>query len=397
MASAKAETANPQIQSEPKKAGAGKAPSKEGTPKKAGSKKALSAKSTKAPAKGEASAFTTGGKGTRKDPLTTVLDLTQIVVVKGFNPRSNLDGLEALKRSIKAKGLFMPLLVRPNPDKAGTYLLVDGERRYVCCKDLGLTRVPCNVRTDFVDDVDAKTVAVMSNDPETHAQLNPVDEGRWFQECRDTLKQTPEQIAKEHSASLPHVRRCLKIVDQGGSDIQSAVLAGRMTLSAAEHIARMDSDTRKAMKDTLAGRLSAVEKSGEHIGLTEAKRMAKDAEKAAGGPKKASTTKKGTRPKRTTAIKSWRGVRELDRVGRWLCAHLKSMKMGKAGEPEVAWVELRAQAALFFWYRGDLDSYAPPEYEEGLKGYSKKALDAFNALVDAEAALYNPERDDTGL
>lgn len=60
------------------------------------------------------------------------IDPRNIVVVEGFNSRSNFGDLDELARQIKEQGVLNPISVQVFTDEDGTekYNLVDGERRY---------------------------------------------------------------------------------------------------------------------------------------------------------------------------------------------------------------------------------------------------------------------------
>ncbi|MDR2404991.1 MAG: ParB/RepB/Spo0J family partition protein [Deltaproteobacteria bacterium] len=59
------------------------------------------------------------------------------------------DSLEQLKNSIESLNSVTALEVRENPEKPGTYFILDGVRRWIACKELGYTQIKCNVRDPF--------------------------------------------------------------------------------------------------------------------------------------------------------------------------------------------------------------------------------------------------------
>jgi ParB family chromosome partitioning protein len=56
-------------------------------------------------------------------------------------PRTNVGDLTELRRSIEAKGVLEPLLVKPIAD--GRFRIIAGERRFRAAMEAGLTEVPC--------------------------------------------------------------------------------------------------------------------------------------------------------------------------------------------------------------------------------------------------------------
>ncbi|MDR6201057.1 ParB family chromosome partitioning protein [Microbacterium sp. SORGH_AS428] len=63
------------------------------------------------------------------------------------NPRRyfNEERLDLLRTSIQEVGILVPLIVYQDPETPGGFVLMDGERRWRCSMDIGLTKVPTNV------------------------------------------------------------------------------------------------------------------------------------------------------------------------------------------------------------------------------------------------------------
>lgn len=70
---------------------------------------------------------------------------TDNLVPNPHNPRMLFDRapLEILKTSIAKVGILVPLTVYRDKVK-GNYVILDGQRRWLCAKELGLTQVPAN-------------------------------------------------------------------------------------------------------------------------------------------------------------------------------------------------------------------------------------------------------------
>jgi ParB/RepB/Spo0J family partition protein len=64
-----------------------------------------------------------------------------------LNPRRyfNEAALDILQTSIQEVGILVPLIVYEDPDKGGSFILLDGERRWTCALRLGIDSVPVNV------------------------------------------------------------------------------------------------------------------------------------------------------------------------------------------------------------------------------------------------------------
>lgn len=63
------------------------------------------------------------------------------------NPRRyfNEERLDLLRTSIQEVGILVPLIVYESTTETGSYILMDGERRWRCSLDLAVGRVPVNV------------------------------------------------------------------------------------------------------------------------------------------------------------------------------------------------------------------------------------------------------------
>ncbi len=76
-------------------------------------------------------------------PLTAILPVRQVK-----DPQKNIRRYRTIRASIKEVGLIEPLMVYPQKDGAGTYLLLDGHLRYFALKELGETEADCIIAND---------------------------------------------------------------------------------------------------------------------------------------------------------------------------------------------------------------------------------------------------------
>ena len=91
------------------------------------------------------------------------------------NVRRNLGDLTDLTRSIRDRGVEMPLVVLP-ADDTGTHHIVAGHRRRAAAEAAGRTSVPCLVRP-FDDDADI-VLAMLPENTQRSDGLNVADEAR---------------------------------------------------------------------------------------------------------------------------------------------------------------------------------------------------------------------------
>ncbi|MGH9316627.1 MAG: ParB/RepB/Spo0J family partition protein [Thermoanaerobaculia bacterium] len=89
-------------------------------------------------------------------------------------PRTNVGDLEPLRRSIEARGVLEPLLVRPLGK--GRYRIIAGERRFRAALEAGLTEVPC-IELDIAE-TEVLEIALIEN---LHRRdLHPFEEAEGY-------------------------------------------------------------------------------------------------------------------------------------------------------------------------------------------------------------------------
>jgi hypothetical protein len=76
------------------------------------------------------------------------LALDVLLPVRKIKDHHNLKRYQAIVKSIREVGMIEPLMVFPQKDKSGTYLLVDGHLRCLALKQLGMTTAACIISKD---------------------------------------------------------------------------------------------------------------------------------------------------------------------------------------------------------------------------------------------------------
>jgi ParB family chromosome partitioning protein len=105
-------------------------------------------------------------------------------------PRTNVGDLKELAKSIEAKGVLEPLLVRPIGD--GRYRIIAGERRFRAAMEAGLTEVPC-IEFD-VPENEVIEIALIEN---LHRKdLHPFEEAEGYAGLANRHGYTQQQIAE---------------------------------------------------------------------------------------------------------------------------------------------------------------------------------------------------------
>ena len=126
-------------------------------------------------------------------------------------PRKTFDieNLQLLADSIAIHGVLQPIIVRENPNFAGSYEIIAGERRWRASKMAGLSEIPVVI----VDGDDLKVAQIALVENVQRENLNPVEEALAYSALMDRHNLTQEQIAKEVGKSRPAVANMLRLLD----------------------------------------------------------------------------------------------------------------------------------------------------------------------------------------
>lgn len=164
---------------------------------------------------------------------TAMLDLDQIQVEEGFNPRQQFDRqqMDELVASVRQSGIATALTVRPNG--GSHYVLVAGQRRLIAAREAGLKQVPVLIR----EDEGALVAAIAEN--LIRADLNPVEEAKALKRLAEleglaTHKKIAERVGK--SAGFVSERlRLLELPD----GCHAAIAAGAVPVEAERNLRRV--------------------------------------------------------------------------------------------------------------------------------------------------------------
>ncbi len=116
------------------------------------------------------------------------------------------DALEELARSIAARGVIQPVVVRPMGD--GRYQLVAGERRWRAAQRARLHEIPAIVRP--LDDREVTALALIEN--LQREDLNPIEEARAYQRLSEQDGLTQQEIATFVDKSRSHVANLMRLL-----------------------------------------------------------------------------------------------------------------------------------------------------------------------------------------
>ncbi|GGE55420.1 ParB/RepB/Spo0J family partition protein [Actibacterium pelagium] len=142
-------------------------------------------------------------------PADRTLPIEQLVPNPN-QPRRHFsdDALEELSDSIAEKGVIQPIIVRPSPNKADSYEIVAGERRWRASQRAQLHEVPVIIRE--MDDTEVLEVAIIENIQ--RADLNPIEEAMGYRQLMDRFGHTQEKLAEAMSKSRSHIANLMRLL-----------------------------------------------------------------------------------------------------------------------------------------------------------------------------------------
>lgn len=177
--------------------------------------------------------------GEQADAVTNSVSVHDIRA-NSRQPRTqfNDEALDELAASIREHGILQPLIVRPLAD--GKYELIAGERRLRAAKKANLSEVPVIVRAASAQA--SLEIALIEN--VQRADISPMECAVAYQRLAEEFDMSQEQIAArvgKSRAAVANTLRLLKLPTQ----IQQAVLAGKVTEGHARALLMVDSPVRQ--------------------------------------------------------------------------------------------------------------------------------------------------------
>lgn len=175
----------------------------------------------------------TGGKAER-------LEISQLATAdlkpSKLNQRTGDLDVKELTESVKAKGVLVPLTVRPvvgRNHEHSFYEVAAGHRRLAAAKAAGLKQVPCIIRE--MDD--AEFIDVMITDNLQRKDISPMDEAEGYARLASELKWDAAEIARRVGKGEDYVTRRMKLNDLSPKAVK-AFREGKMLLGHAEALCR---------------------------------------------------------------------------------------------------------------------------------------------------------------
>ncbi|MCC7271106.1 MAG: ParB/RepB/Spo0J family partition protein [Alphaproteobacteria bacterium] len=127
-----------------------------------------------------------------------------------FQPRRRFDdeAMQALVESVREKGVVQPILVRPDPDKAGAWEIIAGERRWRAAQAAGIHAVPIVVRE--LADREALEIALVEN--VQRQDLTALEEAEGYRRLIEEFAHSQEELARAVGKSRSHIANMLRLL-----------------------------------------------------------------------------------------------------------------------------------------------------------------------------------------
>ncbi len=193
-------------------------------------------------------------------PVTTegeqVIELDLGIVKPSDNqPRKKFDEdkIQELAESIKAHGIFQPIIV--SKDGNG-YKIVAGERRYRASKSVGLKTIPAIVRN--YDEKKKLQIALIEN--LQRENLNAVEEAKAYRDILDYVGITQEELSASVGKSRSHITNTLGILNLP-EDVINYVYEGKISAGHGRVLSKLDNfDDIKKLADRVVDESLSVRK-----------------------------------------------------------------------------------------------------------------------------------------
>jgi ParB family chromosome partitioning protein len=192
-------------------------------------------------------------------------------------PRRRFDegALDDLAKSVAARGVIQPIVVRPHD---GGYQIVAGERRWRAAQRAQLHEIPAIVR-DFSE---AETLEVALVENIQRQDLNAIEEGEAYQRLIADYGHSQEALAKIVHKSRSHVANLIRLLDLPAS-VREMVADGRLSMGHARAVITAPDPA------ALAARVVA-----EGLSVRETEKLARDAKPDGKAPKPGKIEYKGS-------------------------------------------------------------------------------------------------------
>ena len=135
-------------------------------------------------------------------------------------PRNLPGDIKELAASIGEIGLQQPLLVREDPERAGSYVLVAGERRFLAAIEAGLTELPCLALSADLNDPARRLVVQLAENLQ-RSDLEMMEVARALRRLVDELEMPKGEIARLLGKPPAFVSKHLALLRATGAALEA--------------------------------------------------------------------------------------------------------------------------------------------------------------------------------
>ena len=167
-------------------------------------------------------------------------------------PRVQFDdgALDELSKSIAARGVLQPILLRVNGDG---YEIVAGERRWRAAQRAQLHSIPAIVRE--IDDTSMAEIALIENIQ--REDLNAIEEAEGYRQLIERYGHTQDDVGRIVHKSRSHVANLLRLLDLPDA-VRQALISGEISMGHARAVASAE-DPAELTAEIIARGLSVRE------------------------------------------------------------------------------------------------------------------------------------------
>lgn len=193
-----------------------------------------------------------------EDQQFTSLPVSSITPKDGFNPRKFFDDAEfaELKASVKAHGVFQPIVVRPSGTE-GQFHIVVGERRWRAAKEVGLESMPVVIR----DMDESQAVAVATAENTVRADMSPAEEARAAHRLVSALEGDKDEATRVLGWSRSKLDKRVMLLHCSNA-VLDALTERKIKTGHAELLATLPKETQNGTVETIIS---------EHISVSDLK------------------------------------------------------------------------------------------------------------------------------
>ena len=143
------------------------------------------------------------------------------------NPRKEFaqEDLQDLSSSIKERGIFQPIIVRPDPSGASErFEIIAGERRWRAAQMAGLHEIPVLIHK--ASDKEALEIAIVEN--VQRADLNSIEEALGYDQLSQEYHYSQAELADVIGKSRSHVANMMRLLKLPSS-VKAYIAEGKLT------------------------------------------------------------------------------------------------------------------------------------------------------------------------